>query len=434
MITKPHSDKQDRAIFSNHKITICCTGIQWGKTCSGAMWLRIKISQFSNESNNFIITAPTYKIMQQSTLPEFMSVFKDIGKMNKSEYSFKIDGGGTIYLRTGTEPDSIVGITNVQAIWGDEAGKYSLYFWNNIEARAAFKDAPIMLTTTPYSLNWLYKELIRPSQAGKRTDILLIGAKSIENPYFNKETYYRRQQTMDPRRFNAIYNGNFERMQGLVYDCFDENINVVENFLHPTGTTYFGGIDWGYNDPFVFLTRAITSDGNHFQISEFCKTRMTLSDIIIFLKAKLLIYPYKIIYCDPSQPAYIEELCRNNIPAVGADNNILFGIEKHYELIKTTRFKILKGSSPHTLSEIESYHWPEPVDLMPDQHAKPERPVDQDNHAMDAQRYISIHTFDFHKQKNPFVPTEQNRTHLQPEEIIRKVRRPGKNIHSERWS
>jgi hypothetical protein len=82
-----------------------------------------------------------------------------------------MNGGGTCYFRTATEPDSIVGITNVQAIWGDEAGKYSLYFWENMQARASFKNCPIMLTTTPYTSNWIFKELVRPARDGDREDI-----------------------------------------------------------------------------------------------------------------------------------------------------------------------------------------------------------------------------------------------------------------------
>jgi hypothetical protein len=131
------------------------------------------------------------------------------------------------YMRTGTEPDSIVGITNVRAVWGDEAGKYSLYFWENIQGRASFKDAPIMLTSTPYAMNWFFKEILKPYKTKTRDDLLVIQAKSCDNPYFPMAEYERRRLTMDPRRFNAMYNGEFEKMQGLVYDCFSEETHVV---------------------------------------------------------------------------------------------------------------------------------------------------------------------------------------------------------------
>jgi hypothetical protein len=245
VIFKPHTIKQQTAIYSEHPITAVTTGIQWGKTKSGAVWLKRLIHKHNSRSDNFIITAPTYKVLNQSTLPTFMEIMEGCGILNKSDAMFSVFGGGKVFFRTATDPDSIVGMTNVRAIWGDEAGKYSLYFWDNLEGRAAFKRAQIMLTTSPYSLNWLYTRLVKPTLKKERDDILLIQASSIENPYFPADIYEKRKLTMDERRFNAMYNGNFEKMQGLVYDCFsDDNKTANADLSH---ARYFGGID------FIFL-------------------------------------------------------------------------------------------------------------------------------------------------------------------------------------
>jgi protein-L-isoaspartate(D-aspartate) O-methyltransferase len=55
-----------------------------------------------------------------------------------------------------------IGLTNVRAVLCDEAGLYSRYFWDNIQARASFRSAPIRIVTSPYSLNWLYQDFIKP--------------------------------------------------------------------------------------------------------------------------------------------------------------------------------------------------------------------------------------------------------------------------------
>ena len=73
---KPHSKKQSEVVRSaldpNIKITAAITGLQWGKTISGAWWLRLLIHNTRDTRANFIVTAPTYKILSQSTLPAFL--------------------------------------------------------------------------------------------------------------------------------------------------------------------------------------------------------------------------------------------------------------------------------------------------------------------------------------------------------------------------
>lgn len=117
-VFKPHSDKQDQAIFSKKKIVILATGIQFGKTTVGALRTKLAMHKHRDESDNFLITAPTYKILQQATLPEFLRVMKGLGEYSKGDAVFKMYNGGTAYFRTGTDPDSVVGITNVRHCWG----------------------------------------------------------------------------------------------------------------------------------------------------------------------------------------------------------------------------------------------------------------------------------------------------------------------------
>ncbi len=392
-------------------MTAVVTGIQWGKTLSGAVWLRRQCHTYTNSADNFIVTSPTYKIMQQSSLPAFLKVFEGMGRYSKVDGEFDIYGGGKIYFRTGTEPDSIVGVTNVRAVWGDEAGKFTKYFWENIEGRAAFADGRIMLTTSPYSLNWLYRELVKPHLNGDRPDVKLVAAKSIENPYFNRKVYEKRKKTMDPRAFKAMYEGSFERMQGLVYDCFDEDEIVFDYFKHERGVEYYAGIDWGFTDPFCMIVIAVTPDGQYFVVSEYYKGSQTPTDIIKVAKSKNEIYNLKAVYCDPSQPGMIQELSNVDIPAIPANNDIMQGIAKHYEMIKSGKYKILRGAAPNLLDEYSVYHWPEPKDLKPDQDAKTVRPVDQHNHAMDAIRYLSIHVFGIH-QNNEIITIQETTPHL----------------------
>ena len=291
--------------------------------------------------------------------------------------------GGTCWFRTGKNPDSVVGITRVKAILCDEAGLYTRYFWENIQGRSSFSEAPIRIVTSPYSLNWLYRDYIKPKLRDKDClpDVELIQAASYENPHFPRAEYERKKISMDSRRFNMMYGGNFDKMEGLVFDCFDEVENQEDLFTFPAGTKYYAGIDWGFTEPFALVVHAVTPQGYRYQLHEVYKSGLTLTEIgALCLKLKQD-YPIIAAYADPSQPGSIEYLNRLGFPTIAANNDIRVGIDTVYEMIKDRRFKLIRGSSPHTIDEFDTYHYPDPKDLKPDQDAKEAKPVDQDNHA-----------------------------------------------------
>ena len=415
-------------------------GTQFGKTVVGGMRMRLAMLRNPGAENAFLITAPTYKILSQSTLPAFLSFMSGLGGYNKKDDIFELNSGAKCYCRTETDPDSIVGITSIRHIWCDEAGKYRLYFWENIQARADFLGATIDLTTSPYSMNWIYREIVKPTLAGKRKDVELVQAASWENPYHSlhkPEARQLKKDTMDPRRFNMIYGGEWSRMEGLVYDCWDDSENLIDAFQLPSGTKYYGGIDWGfYPDPFVLLVRAVTPEGRHYGISEFVKNRLTLADIIRILKQKKQIFGIEKFFCDPSQPGHIEELNRNGIPAIGAVNSIRQGIDVHYELTKMRLYKEFKGACPHTADERDSYHYPDEKDLGPDQNAKELLPVDAKNHTMDASRYLSISLHRGGKIHTPIVPGEKLKPRNQelPFERLQRIRKDRSKNKEESWN
>lgn len=435
-IWSPHSDKQEKAIRSNKRILLTATGTQFGKTVIGSVRMMIKsIHQFTDPEDNFIITSPNYKTMQQSTLPAFKKFMREHGEYSAAHQVFKVNGGGTIYLRTETDPDSIVGITNVRHIWGDEAGKYRLYFWENIQARADYYGCSIDLTTSPYSINWVYKNLIKPTQRGLRNDVDLIQAASWENPYHSladERARAAKRATMDERRFNMIYGGQWNHVEGLVYDCFNEAEHVMEPCYLPEGTRFYAGVDWGYNpDPFVVVVHAVTPSGKRYQLSEFYKTGLTPSMMVEVLRQKHATFKLRHAYCDPSQPGMIEELARAGIPALPADNDILRGVGAVYELIKTKQLIFFQGACRYTLDELESYHYPSEQDLKPDQNEKEPKPVDQNNHALDAIRYVSIMTHRSTQNKTPHVPSAEKKPETQSQRLERlKNRRRNKNTEA----
>ena len=406
IIFKPHG-VQTPALTSTHPITLLATGIQYGKSVVLALSQKIAMHTYIDPEDNFLMTAPTYKILHQATLPPFLRLMDGLGTYHKQDAYFQMYNGGKCYMRTATDPDSIVGITRIRHVVADEGGLYSLYFWENIQARAAFMNARILIGTSPYTLNWVFKDLIRPKikDPNSRPDVLYLKARSIDNPYFPRDYYERMRATMDERRFRAMFGGEWEKMEGLVYDCFDEAQNTIQPFILPPGTRYYAGIDWGTTAPFVLVVRAITPDGYHYQVSEVYQTGLTITGFIQMARQKRQAYPIEIFYCDPSEPGYIQEFNMAGLTAAPADNDIKKGIGLHYDLIKSRRYRLFKNDNKFSIDEYETYHYPSEDEIKQDTDVKDDKPVKQNDHSMDANRYVTAMTYTGDHRKDPQIIT-----------------------------
>jgi PBSX family phage terminase large subunit len=316
--------------------------------------------------------------------------------------------GGVCYMRTATDPDSVVGITNVRHIWCDEAGLVPLYFHENLQARASFKQCPIVYTTSPYTLNWVYKDYIRKRQKDPNClpGLELIQARSDENPYFPKEEFERKRQEMDPRRFNMIYGGQFSKMEGLVYDNFSEDLHIVESRGFDPGTIFIAGVDWGYTAPACIIVLAVTPNDGVYLVTEHYKSGQTIGMLIEVAQRLKAIYGIERFYADPSSPANIAEFNKAKLSCVEADNDIRSGVDACYEFIQRDKFKVFRGKAPHFVDEISLYHYATDEDAPADKDIKERGPVKQHDHAMDAWRYPMLalkksHSF---RKVSPKVP------------------------------
>lgn len=392
--------KQQRAIYSPKRVTIMCAGIQGGKTTAGGIWMRKKVWENKEKGANFLITAPTVKIFNQSTEPKFLELFNGFGKYHKTDKVFEMNGKRRVYLRSLHEPDAIEGTTDVYAVWGDELGKCSLKAWTNIEGRSAFKKAPIFGTTTPYALNWLWKDIYKPWKQGKRNDVDFIQFPSIDNPYFPKDEYERQRDHLDPRVFAMKYMGQFERMAGLVYPDLDDVQNFEDPFA-PTQRDYLivGGIDFGFTNPFAVSVRALhRKQPRDYQVGEFYKTGMLLDDKTAVLR-RLHGIGVEHFYADSAEPGTIADLQARGIkihPVKKGPGSLKNGIDAHRELVNTREYKMFKGKCPHTEDEYATYHYPEEKGEEED---VDENPVDANNHLMNCNMYVTVSTKEFRRQR-----------------------------------
>lgn len=372
---------QDEAIFAPQRFKAIVAGLQSGKTIAGAVWARMQFDQFPEDAG--LIAAPTYKILEQSTLPKFFEINPDLKRFyHKSDSCIEVPNRGVIYIRSVENPNVIEGMT-LRWIWPDEAGQMKLDAWVNFQGRLSILQGSMLATTTPYTMNWLYNDFFQKWKEGNK-DYLVVQFRSCDNPYFPAEEYERVKNSMDGRTFRRRYDGMFEKMEGLVYEDFSPTVNVIDP-LNLKFKEVILGADWGYVHQTALVVIGITADNHYYVIEEYYETGKITSEIIERMKYLIRKYKIRFVYPDPAEKDRLEEMKRAGIfprDVVKNKDSIVRGIDDIRALIKEGRFHIFK-TCPHIIDEFCTYHY----DLYKEGERTKENPVKEDDDLMDALRY-----------------------------------------------
>ena len=314
---------QDKAWHSKKRFICFCSGVQGGKTFFGSIWVINEV--WTSRWSDFIILAPTYKVLQQSTLQKFFEIVpRGYGIHNKSDSTFKTRTGKTIFFRSADKPESIEGIT-AGAIWADEAGLMKPDAWLFMQRRVSRTEGRILMTFTPKALNWVYYDLYKPwmeaTAKKQHTDIEFFQFRSVDSPHFPEEEFERAKQTMTPHQFKLSYEGEFAKAEGLVYPSFG-SANIVDDFEVPKDWRRIGGIDFGYINPFCALEGALSPDDELYVYKCHYRSGMTLREHSEYLN------PDIVYFYDPSGRQEAEELISMGFELVPANNDVDLGINK----------------------------------------------------------------------------------------------------------
>lgn len=386
--------KQGLAYKSEARETLACSGIQGGKTTIGSLWSLKQSSLWLGDEHAAIIGAPTYKILQQSTLPTFLKWAQGAGIYSGQRQEFRFHTGLMVYIRTSTDAESVEGIQNVRWAWLDEAGKCKRAFYINVQGRCARTAAPMFLTTTPYAMNWPHSEIIVPCKDGTRKDVAYFEWLSIDNPSFPREEYERQRQLLDPRTFRRKYMGIHERMEGLVYELTGNN--RIQSFDLPRGTRFFASVDWGHSEghEFALLVRACTLDGFRYTVDEFKAVGLDPNQQVKVCQSKKALWGIELFGCDPSRPDMISLLNKSGCKGIGFHEGnenhkqVIAGITLHTALVRSNKYAVFEDKCPKLLDEYETYHWPEFKEESPTK----ELPVKIDDDLMDCERMMTVLT------------------------------------------
>jgi PBSX family phage terminase large subunit len=371
-------------------------GVQSGKTFVGSLWAGKKIEEFPKEHGAII--APTYKILQQSTLEKFFNQFPNLRKYYKEQKGvIELPTGGKVFIRSGDEPLSLEGMT-LKWAWMDEAGMMKRMTWTVIRSRVSTTGGQVFMTTTPYDLGWMYQEFYMPWKMGIDKSLSFFNWRSTDNPYFPKAYYEQEKMRLRPEEFNRRYCGLFTKMEGLVWDLPEAQVINPIPEIEFRAQIVIAGIDWGFRNPAAIPVLALL-DNAWYVIDEWYESGKVTAEIIQAAKNKMVDRRVQRFYPDPAEPDRIKECKDAGLNVFESNNDIKGGISHIQQLINEKRFFVFRNCK-NWLDEQSKYHYPPGVEGKP----YSDEPLKIGDHLMSSTRY-AIHSFE--PLENDYKPNYQ---------------------------
>ncbi len=369
------------------------------KSKTTALWYISQLSKEKYSKANLLVVRRTFRTLKDSCFAELKWAIRRLGVSDvwhAKESPLEIENrqtGQRIYFRGLDDPLKITSITVEQGVlcwlWVEEA--YELpdeaAFDTLDESIRGEMPPPLFKQTTvtfnPWSeSHWLKARFFD----GTDPDVLCMTTDYTCNEWLDDadRRMFERMKRDNPRRYRVAGLGEWGVTQGLIFDNWTVEGFSVEELLHGENGHRFKcvfGLDYGYaNDPTAFIAAAVDPEEKRLYIfDEHYQTRMVNSEIAAMIKEKG--YQKERIRADSAEPKSNEELRRAGIsrvtPADKGKDSILHGIAvlQEYRIIVHPLCKA-------TVGELSSYCW-----QTDDSGSGINKPVDRDNHLMDALRY-----------------------------------------------
>ena len=348
------------------RLVVAVGGSRSGKTYNILIYWIYKLLQ--EEGKTLSIVRKTLPALKNSVLKDLIEVLELFGVYDPTCFhkmdGYYVLGKNMINWFSVDEPQKLRG-SKRDYLYCNEANELQIEDWNQLIFRTTDK---VICDLNPSEItSWVY-------DLEERDDAYSFKTTWRDNPFVDKNIIKELEslKDKDENLYRIYAMGERGLPQQLVFNKF----NLIDEV--PRGMKLLGmGIDWGFNDPTALV--AVYKNGDELYLKEIMYVKgMTVPDIIYQME-KLKISRVENIWADSALPQNIEEVKRNrfNIKPV-SKKTILHGLD----LIRRHHVYITKDSK-NIINEFSSYRYREDKDgnLL-------DVPEDDNNHAIDAIRYV----------------------------------------------
>lgn len=387
------SDKQRKILafpYTQRDVLICDGAVRSGKT-SIMMWAFVDWAMREFDGQRFGICGKTVDSASKNIVVPFISMALAKERYNlrwrRADHVLEITRcGKTNYFEVfGGKDESSFMLIQGRTLAGvllDEVVLMPESFVNQALARCSVDGSRIWFSCNPGSpQHWFYKNWIEGSA---RRNALYLHFNMRDNPALSDSILTRYEAMYSGVFYDRYILGKWVLAEGLIYPMFGDSC-VVDEEPGAEGE-YYISCDYGTLNPFsaqlwhwdgktATCLREYYYSGRETQAN---KTDEEYCTEIARLAGDL---PIRSIVVDPSAASFIEALRRKQYVVRKAKNDVLNGIMLTARYLQDGTIKIHRRCKD-SIREFGLYRW--------DDKATEDRPIKENDHAMDSIRYFTF--------------------------------------------
>lgn len=384
------SSKQKKILsfpYSSYDALICDGAVRSGKT-SIMMWAFVRWAMENFSGQRFGICGKTVDSASKNIVVPFTSMSlakqKYIIRWRRSEKILEVRRGAvTNYFEVfGGKDESSYALIQGRTLAGvllDEVVLMPRSFVEQALTRCSVDGAKIWFSCNPGSpQHWFYTEWI---QRNKERNALYLHFEMTDNPGLSQKTLERYQAMFSGVFYERYVRGLWVLAEGLIYPMFNESC-IVDKV---TCGEYYISCDYGTLNPFsaglwCWDGKTATRVREYYYSGR--ETQKNKTDEEYYSELEKLAGDLNIrnVIVDPSAASFIEVIRRHHKFAVRkAKNDVLPGILTTARYLQDGTVKVHR-SCKDTIREFGLYRW--------DEKSTEDRPIKENDHAMDDTRYF----------------------------------------------
>jgi hypothetical protein len=291
----------------------------------------------------------------------------------QTQTRLELASGSRIVCLPGRE-ETIRSFSSVNLLVIDEAARAPDDLYGAVRPMLAVSQGRLVCLSTPFGQRgFFFREWEDTAADWQRIRITWHDCPRIAAEHIEAEV-----RSMGESWVRQEYECSFEALEGLVYPDF-EALAGCDTWPDPLPVgKKVGGIDYGFRNPFCALWGPLDRDDVLWIAHERYLRETPLHDHVAALPRDVS------WYADPAGRTETEELRRANLLVRRGPNDIQAGIAAVTARLRTGRLKVHAAACPALLAEAKLYRYGNPREAGPNS----EVPVDSNNHAMAALRYL----------------------------------------------
>lgn len=387
-IDRLYHDKQlsilKRALRDDWYMMINHGAVRAGKTQLDNDLFLMELRRVKKNAKRVGVDNPMYILGATSAGTLRTNILQELSEKYGIDFKFDKHGNFTlfgVYVVT-TFTGSIAGLRSIRGMTAygayiNEATLANKEVFDEIRKRCSGLGARIICDTNPDHPNhWLKVDYI--DKADDKS-IIANHFTIFDNTFLNQRYIDNLIATTPTGMFTdrGIY-GRWVSGEGAVYRDFKEDMLITESDISFDDiTTYYAGVDWGYEHHGSIVVCGQTADGRVYLLEEHSAQYQEIDYWVNIAKDIKSRYGNIYFYADSARPEHIARFEREHIKCVNADKSVLSGIEQVAKLMKQGRFFVCAEKVEKFKDEVYQYVWNE----------KTGEPEKKNDDVLDALRY-----------------------------------------------